>query len=428
MRWTITVVIAIVLTSFNRLAPAAENWPQWRGPLGTGVAAAGDYPLKFSSTEGVTWKVDLPSRGPSTPVVWDDRIVITCPIDGQDGVLCYDMQGHELWRKQLGPERPGKHRNGTGSNPSPVTDGLHVVAYFKSGTLACFDLDGHAKWKTNLQERFGKDTMWFDLGTSPVLADGSVVVAVVQEGDSYLAAFDLDSGELAWHQPRKYECPPECDQTYSSPQVVELDGHRVIVTWGGDHLTGHDAATGKLLWECGGFNPDKNTHWRTISSPSVSDGMAVVSYGRGAFLVGVRLQGEGDITKSARIWEKNGKGQSCDVPTPISTGGKTYILNDAGVISCFDLQTGDERWSAELPKNRNRYYASPVLAGDKLFCAREDGAVFVGQVSDSGFQQLAENAMGEQILATPVPIRGGLLIRGETHLFRIGTAADSGLK
>ena len=426
MRCPLIFAIAVVVSIPIQSVRAEENWPQWRGPLGTGAAPAGDYPVKFSSTEGVTWKVDLPGRGSSTPAVWGDRVFVTCGIDGQDGIVCYDMQGQEVWRKELGPERAGKHRNASGSNPSPVTDGEHVVAYFKSGMLACIDLDGNAKWTTNLQDRFGKDTLWWDLGTSPVLAEGRVVVAVVQEGDSYLAAFDLESGELAWRETRKYECPPECDQTYSTPQVVELDGRKVIVTWGGDHLTGHDAATGKFLWECGGFNPEKSTHWRTISSPSVSDGIAAVSYGRGSFLVGVRLQGEGDITKSARIWEKDGKGQSSDVPTPVTDGGKVYVLNDAGQVNCFDLQTGEVRWSAELPKNRNRYYASPVMAGDKLYCAREDGVVFVGQVSDAGFKQLAENNMGERTLATPVPIRGGLLLRGEEHLFwirRDGVAA-----
>src|SRR3954470_10480963 len=98
---------------------ASENWPQWRGPLGSGVAAAGDYPVKFSNTEGVQWKVDLPGRGTSTPAVWDDRIFVTCAINGQDGVLCYDTQGKELWRKELGKERQGKHRNASGSNSSP---------------------------------------------------------------------------------------------------------------------------------------------------------------------------------------------------------------------------------------------------------------------------------------------------------------------
>ena len=119
-------------------------------------------------------------------------------------------------------------------------------------------------------------------------------------------AFDVDSGDVAWKTSRNYKCPIECDQTYSTPQVANVDGVDTIVTWGADHLTGHDAKTGKLLWECGGFNPQSEGNWRTIASPSVSDGMAIVPYGRGAFLVGVRLGGSGDITK---IGPSLGKGR-----------------------------------------------------------------------------------------------------------------------
>ncbi|HVT27537.1 MAG TPA: PQQ-binding-like beta-propeller repeat protein [Lacipirellulaceae bacterium] len=399
---------------------AAENWPQWRGPLGTGVAHAGNYPVTFSNTEGVAWKADLPGLGTSTPAVWADHIFVTCGIKGQDGIVCYDMKGKELWHHVFGPERAARNRNASGSNPSPVTDGQRLVVYYKSGTLASLDLAGHEKWKTNLQDRFGKDTLWWDLGTSPVLADGLVIVAVMQAGDSYLVAFDLKTGDLAWRTPRKYECPEESDQSYSTPQVVPMGGKNVIVTWGADHLTGHDAATGKLLWECGGFNPDQQANLRTIASVAASDTMAVVPYARGASLAGIRLGGNGDVTKTARVWEKNGRRLSADVPTPVVANGKVYLLTDAGHIDCLNLQSGEVLWSADLPRNRNRYYASPILAGDKLYCTRIDGVISVGRVSDKGFELLADNNdMGERIIATPVPIRGGLLIRGDDHLFYI---------
>jgi outer membrane protein assembly factor BamB len=434
---------------------AAENWPHWRGPLGTGVGAAGDYPVKFSDTEGIAWKVDLPGKGSSTPVVWGDRIFVSCAIGespealgfrpgamkastAKDGLICYDMQGKEVWRKEMGTERPGKHRNGSGSNPSPATDGKHVVVFFKSGTLACFDVDGKELWRTNLHERFGKDTLWWDLGTSPVLANGCAVVAIQQsprdkaygrsDGDenhershSYLVAIDLKSGDVKWRQLREYECEEESDQSYTTPQVVTVDGKETIVTFGADHLTGHDAATGKLLWESGNFNPRNERAWRTIASLCVGDGVAVVPYGRGQLLAGVRVGGQGDITKSNRLWEQHNL--AGDVPTPIVHNGKAYVLNDSGHITCLAVQSGDELWSADLPRNRNKYYASPVLAGDKMFCTREDGVVFVGQISDTGFKQLAENNMNERIIATPVPIRGGLLVRGEENLFRIQSSA-----
>lgn len=455
MRWPIIFAIAVVVSVPMQSMRAEENWPQWRGPLGTGVAAGGDYPVKFSSTEGVTWKVDLPGKGSSTPAVWGDRIFVTCAIgespepqgfgppkgktesSAQDGLICYDTQGKELWRKELGTERSGKHRNGSGSNPSPATDGKHVVAYFKTGTLACFDFAGKELWKTNLPQRFGKDTLWWDLGTSPVLVNGMAIMAVIQspqgqggryggaaDGEkqepsrSYLVAFDLATGDVKWQQFREYECAEESDQSYATPQVVKLEGKDVIVTWGADHLTGHDAATGKLLWESGNFNPENSRAWRTIASMTVGDGVAVVPYGRGKFLAGVRVGGSGDVTKSNRMWEK--MDLAGDVPTPVIHDGRAYVQGDTGKITCLNLKSGDILWSAELPRNRNKYYSSPVLAGNKLYCAREDGVVFVGEVSDTGYKQLAENEMGERIIATPVPIRGGLLLRGEDHLFWIG--------
>ncbi len=416
--------IAIAFAVVGMMSPwacGAENWPQWRGPQGTGVAEAGEYPVKFSNTEGVEWKVELPGRGTSTPAVWGDRIFVTSPIDGEDGVLCYDMHGKELWRKKLGKERSGKHGNATGSNPSPATDGKNVVVYFKSGTLACFDLDGNEKWKLNLQAKYGKDTLWWDLGTSPLIHGDHVIVAVIQTGDAYLVALDINTGKEIWKTARQYDCPVECDQSYSTPQIVKSDGHDVIVTWGADHLTGHDAADGKLLWECGGFNPKDDGNWRTIASPSVSDGVAIVPHGRGDLLTGLKLEGSGDITKSAPKWGKEGKTTSADIPTPITTDGKAYVLSDSGHITCFDLKTGNERWSADLPKNRAKFYSSPILAGNKLFCVRQDGAAFVGEVSDDGFKQLASNEMGERMFATPVPIRGKLLLRGDEHLFLIRT-------
>jgi outer membrane protein assembly factor BamB len=419
------LVIGLVLfVGSGQQLLAADNWPQWRGPLGNGVAADGDYPVEFSDEAGVLWKAPLPGSGSSTPAVWGDRIFVTCDINGKDGVLCFDMNGNELWRKELGQGVAGKHRNASGSNPSPATDGKCVVSYFKSGEVACHDIEGNKKWRINLQERNGENTLWWDLGTSPLLAGDKVVIAVIQDGDSYLTALDLKTGSEVWKQTRKYKTEKESDQSYSTPQIVKIDGQDVIVTWGANHLTGHELATGKPLWECGGFNPQNEGYWRTIASVAISDGFALVPYGRGKFLAGVRLGGQGDITKSNRLWEKSGTGS--DVPTAVARDGKAYLLTDLGGLVCIDIQSGDEVWTAALPKNRNKYYSSPVLAGDKLYCAREDGVVYVGRVSDAGFTQLAENDMGEQVIAMPVPIRGGVLIRGGEHLYMIGTNGAGG--
>ena len=361
-------LLGLAVVALVSSASAAENWPQWRGPHSNGVAENGDYPVEFSGDKNVAWMVALPGVGCSTPIVWDDSVFVTCGIDGQDGVVCYGMDGSERWRRQLGPERPGKYRNGSGSNPSPVTDGKHVVVYFKSGTLACFDLSGRERWRLNLQEKFGKDTLWWDVGTSPVLSGDRVIVAVIQAGDAYLVALDLASGEALWKEPRQYKCSQESDQAYATPDVVSIDGRQQLVVWGADHLTGHDLATGKLIWECGGFNRDDRPNWRVIASAAIERDIAIVPYGRGEFLAGIRLGGEGDVTTSHRVWEKQGRELGADVPTPVVHDGLAYILNDAGHLTCLNVQTGDELWSDNLPRNRNKFFASPVLAGDKLYC------------------------------------------------------------
>jgi outer membrane protein assembly factor BamB len=200
---------------------------------------------------------------------------------------------------------------------------------------------------------------------------------------------------------------------------VKLDGRAVLVTLGSDHLTGHDVETGKLLWECGGFNPDNQGMWRVIASAVIDGDVAFVPYGRGDRLAGIRLGGNGDVTATNRLWEKEGRGLGAEVPTPVVRDGRAYLLGDAGRVACFDVKSGDELWSGKLPKSGKRYFSSPLLGGDKLYCPREDGIVFVGRVSDTGFELLAENDMGEPTIAAPVPIDGGLLIRGREHLFRI---------
>jgi outer membrane protein assembly factor BamB len=414
MRFLLAFLAAVAIAQTS----LADNWPQWRGPNATGVAEDGDYPEKFSADQGLLWKAPLPGIGSSSPVTWGDSIFVTCIADGQDTLCCYEFEGNQRWEKRLGPGREGKHKNGSGANPSPATDGMHVVSYFKSGRVACHDFAGNETWQKNLQEEYGKDTLWWDLGTSPILIGGNVVIAVMQEGDSYLVALNAASGEVAWKQKRQYERPEESDQAYTTPQVANVDGRDVIVTWGADHLTGHDAKTGELLWDSAGFNPNNEGMWRVIASHAMGDGIAVVPFGRGRFLAGVKLSGSGDVTESNRLWEKQGHAVGADVPTPIVHDGKAYVVSDVGEVACRDLKTGEELWSDKLPRDRDKYYASPVLADGKLYFAREDGMVFVASVGDDGMHLLAENDMGERVIATPVPVRNSILIRGEQHLFR----------
>ena len=412
MKRFFTLASLITALSFPAFA---DNWPQWRGPDGISIAKPGSYPTEFSPSKNLFWKVKLPGKGSSTPTVWENQIFVTSGNDGQDGIQSYDWSGKLLWEKTLGKERPGKHKNGSGSNPSPITDGKNVYVYYKSGTVASLTVDGKLNWATNLQQKFGEDTLWWDLGTSPVFAGGNIVIAVMQEGDSYIVALEPESGDVAWKVDRTFKVQKETGQSYTTPYVTEIDGKETMVIWGADRLTGHDPANGKTIWTCGGFNPEDKPMWRVIASPAFTEGIAVVPYGRTKYAAGVKMGGSGDITNSARLWERNDLGADC--PTPVGRDGKVYLLSDRGQINCLDARTGKDLWEDAIPRASAKYYSSPILAGDLLYCGREDGVIAVVQVSDSGMKVLAQNDMGERIAAAPVPVNDKLLIRGVEHLF-----------
>ena len=410
-------------------AGATADWPRWRGPADNGsTEAAGEFPVKWdANSNGLLWKVKLPGKGCSTPIVWHDRIYVTAPVGREDALLAFDLSsGKALWQTIIDADRPGKSNNGSGCNPSPATDGAGIFVYFKSGTLAAIDVDGTLRWKTNLQDRFGRDTLYWDIGTSPVLTQRDVVIAVMHHGGSYVAAFDKLTGDLHWKVSRDYDTPVEGDHSYATPIVYSEGGGggggaEALLVWGGQHLTAHDAATGKVLWSCGGFNPQAHANWVVVASPVIAGEVALVPYGRGAELHGIRLGGSDDVTGSARIWERKDTGSF--VPTPAANKGRVYLLHDRGEIECIDPATGKTLWTGKLPRKSASYYASPMVAGGKLYAAREDGVVFVVRV-DGPFEVLAQNEMGERIIASPVPIAGGgsrVLIRGEQHLFCAGS-------
>ncbi|MEO0445285.1 MAG: PQQ-binding-like beta-propeller repeat protein [Verrucomicrobiota bacterium] len=397
---------------------AASNWPQWRGPTADSLAPAGDYPSHFSPTENLLWKVELPGRGSSTPAVWGDQIFVTSGDAGKDGIQCYHRSGELVWKKTLGEERPGKHKNGSGSNPSPITDGENVFVYYKSGTVASLTVDGEKNWSINLQEKYGEDTLWWDLGTSPVFAGENIVIAVMQEGESYVIAIRQSDGEVAWKVDRTYPVQKETGQSYTTPYLTTLDGRETLVIWGADRLTGHDPSNGEVIWTCEGFNPEDKPMWRVIASPGFVDDIAVVPYGRTKYCAAVRMGGTGNITDSARLWEHQGFGADC--PTPVGKDGKVYLLTDRGAIHCLNAETGETIWEGAIPRAAAKYYSSPILAGDLLYCAREDGLLSVVKISVSGMEVLSQNDLGQRLAAAPVPIDDQLLVRGETHLFCFG--------
>lgn len=397
----------------------AENWPAWRGPHGNGVVPDREGPTSFAADR--MWKVKLEGRACSTPVVWEGKVFVTGLIGKNDGVQAFDLKtGKEVWRKELGAARLGRtQRIGSSANSSPLTDGRNLFVYFKSGTVASLTLQGKVEWRTSLDEVTHPDKILWDRGTSPIFAGGHLVIAVMQQaGTSYLAALNKENGKRVWMTERLFRTVGENGDSYSSPFVAEVDGVETIVTWGGDHLTGHDAGTGKQLWFCGGFNPKPERVWRTIASPSGTDGVAIVPYGREDRVAGIKLGGKGDITSAAWLWSARGWGS--DTCTPAVHGNRALMLTDTGktrgTLTMVNATTGEKAWQESLPKSVHTFCASPVVAGRYLYVARRDGAVFTARLTAEGIENLEEINIGEGVIASPLVVDGRVLIRGDRHL------------
>lgn len=415
---------SLVLLLLAPVAARADDWPNWRGPGLDGVAAGTGYPVEWGEGKNVAWRVALPGAGASTPAVAGDRILLTLTIDGRDAVICYDRAGNESWRRSLGAGTPGKHVKATGANPSPVTDGERVWVYFKSGELAALDLaDGRVVWSENLQKRFGEDTLWWDLGTSPVLTRDAVVVAVMQSGPSYLAAFARDDGRLLWQQARDLGAPEEAAQSYSTPLVVPGEPRlgepaEVLFVLGADHVTAHDAADGRELWRVGGLNPAGEKYFRSIASPVVAGDLVIAPYARGSTLTAVRRGGEGDVTKTHVAWTRDDIG--ADVPTPAAREGRIVVCTDQGRVACLDAANGETLWQEDLPRNRAAYSASPILVDGRVLLTREDGqsaSLAWPDARKPATGIVGTGAVGEMTVATPVCVDGRVYLRTHDSLW-----------
>lgn len=397
------------------------DWPNWRGPHGNGAADGAGYPSEWTANTNIVWKFKLQGRGASTPAVAGDRIFVTTTHDGQNVVQCIGVDGNAQWSKTLGAAVDGKPgKDGTGANPSVTTDGHFVFAYFKSGDFGCFSVEGDEKWHMNLQEKYGEDTLWWDLGTSPVLTKDAVVIACMHSGPSYVAAFAKATGEIIWKQDRDLGAPEEAAQSYATPVVISDAGREIIVVLGADHVTAHDAADGKEIWRLSGMNPAHDKYFRSIASASIADGIVIAPYARGKSLTAIRMGGEGDITNSHVLWANTET--SADVPTPAIAHGRVFICRDTGeargTIDCLELTTGKPIWSGRLEQNRNTFRASPVIADGKLYVTRQDGTVFVLDAMGSEFKLIAKNSVGdEHTVATPVFFDGKILLRTDSHLY-----------
>ena len=426
-RFALAINALVVLIYPNlSLANDSSGWPQWRGANQNGVAIGDDYPIEWSEEAGIAWKLPLPGRGGSTPVVSGETAYLTTGEDEKNHVMAVDLaQGTIRWKVAVGEDRGGKHKKGSGSNPSCVVDGDLIFAYFRSGDVGCVDADGKLKWTFNLQDEFGEDSLWWDLGSSPTLTEDAIVLVVMQTGPSYLIALDKTSGEQLWKTNRMLDAPEEAAQSYTTPVRVMIAGQEAIAVMGADHLTLHRADNGVEMARLGGFNPTGHQYFRSIASPVIDSGVVVCPYARGSTLTGVRLDdlvsGQG---KESIAWFHDDLGS--DVPTPSAIDGRIYVVGDGkqnkGTVTCLDIQTGDQKWSVKLPKSRYGFSSSPLIAGNHLYVIREDATTFViGPIDSDDPGLVATNEVDDSenfAVASPVPVASSLLLRTRNYLYR----------
>lgn len=444
----VTTVSANVGPKSNADQNADQNvdWTSWRGPGADGNAGltdgeSGKFPMSWGAEQSpgsVKSLAKIPGSGGSTPVCRDGVLYVTAGTkseknsSGQNTLMAIDAnEGNLLWKTSLGNDAGNKHRKGGGSNPSVAlgTDDSGktiAVAYFRSGDLAAVNADGKVLWQWNLQDRYDADTLWWDLGSSPVVADDSIVLAVIQTGPSYLLRVDLKTGELIWKSDRDVPAPKEAAQTYSTPVIANIGGRQVIATLGADHLTLHDFDDGEMLAALGGFNPSGDEFFRSIASPVISGTTLVFPYARGETVTGI------DLTKllagqqqASILWNVDWIGS--DVPTPAIAGETVYLIDDSnnnkGTVAALSLVDGQTQWTVELPKSRNGYSSSPLVAGNHLYIVREDAVTFVvGPLDQPEPKLVAENPLPDDSLytvASPIAVDGDLVIRTHGELFRI---------
>lgn len=412
--------LRIFLTLFflaSSIATTMADWPNWRGLDGSGSINEGSFPAILDDST-LDWTFPLPGKGCSTPVIFANHIFVTAPENGRDGLTAIAKDGTKKWSVTFGNENPGKHRNGSGSNPSACVDSSGIYVYYKSGTVAAVEFDGSIRWQTNLVERYGSDTLFWDHGTSPVVTETSVIMTRMHQGESWIAAFNKRDGSLDWKTARNYETPTECDHGYTTPLVIDFNSNESILTWGGQHITIHNASNGKLVWSCGGFNPNNNKLWPAIATPVIVDNTAIICYGRNdrgiPAMFGVSISGSGDGSATNHQWTRDDV--SSFVPSPISYQGLIYLVRDRGEVECLTPADGKTNWSDAFPKSRSNFYATPLIANGMLYAAREDGIVFVSAINEKGMTLESENDMQQSVIGSPVPMDGKILIRGEREL------------
>ena len=413
---------------------AEYNWARWRGPFDTGVAPHANPPTEWSEEQNIRWKIALPGKGHSTPIIWSDRVFVTTAIAyGQALRSAYSgvpgahneipvtrrhrfvvmgvsrRDGEILWERTVREDLPhaGGHITASLASHSLITDGEHVFASFGSYGLYCLSLDGELVWEKD----FGRmDTLHgHGEGSSPALYQDVLVVNWDHEGDSFLVAFDKRTGKERWKVER------DGVTSWTTPLIVEHGGVPQVIISGSEKVRAYDLASGKVIWECGGLSVEN-----VVATPVAGDGVVYVgsSYDKNAVLA-IRLDGaQGDITGTDHVVWSRTRGAPY-VPSPLLYGNSLYFLRHfQGILTRLDARTGEDRPGPFRLDGLRHVFASPVGAADRVYITDRDGTTIVISHHDTP-EYLALNRLDDGFSASPAVVGRELFLRGEKYLYCI---------
>ncbi len=401
----------ILIMMAGPICAAELEWPQFRGPGGQGHAD-GTLPLAGATLPAPAWKVSIPGKGWSSPVVSSGKVFLTSAIPAADAkslslaVIANDLgNGKQLWkvevfRRETG-EAPKIHAKNSNASPTPIIDGNRLYVHFGHMGTAALDLNGKVLWQT--PGLYSKPV--HGNGGSPALAGDRLIFCCDATDVQEVVGLDTATGKVAWRTPRA--ASPNRPFSFCTPLVIQEGGQTAVICPGSDVVQALDAATGKEIWRL------KYSGYSVIPRPVAGKGLVYLStsYDK-ASLLAVKLGGAGDVSGSHLAWklDKNAP----HTPSPLLTKSALYVVSDGGIMSRLDPATGVPAWQERLP---GHYSASPVEAGGLILLTSEEGDINVVR-DDAKFTKVASGKLGERSLASPALAGGVLLVRGEEHLFR----------
>jgi len=437
-----TVSSLLVLAAFGAVA-SAEDWPQWRGPQGTGVSTERNLPVRWSATENMAWRADLGGAGVSSPIVLGTRVFVTSQLGAgasrqgprlsqggaADGagerslgapraaagagespiflVEAFDRaSGKRLWQYRLaavGP-MPTVHDKHNMASPSPVTDGTRVYAWFGTGQIVALTLDGALVWQRHLGKENGPFEINWGHSSSPTVFEDTLILLCDHDPASYLLAVDAGTGRDRWKADRG-----RGRQSYSTPFVVTTASGPELIVNSSQRVDAYNPRTGVPLWHVGA------PHQFPIPSPAYHDGVLYLSRGyRSGPYMAVRPGGRGDVSASHVLWQAATGAPY--ISSLVYDQGLVYMASDVGGVTAIDAATGQRVWQHRIP---GIFSASPVAGDGKLYFVSETGEVTVLRAGRTP-EVLATNTLGERLIASPAISNGQLFLRSDDRLFCIG--------